>query len=422
MGSKLSQDTTLWYPYTQMKTSAPPFHVDSAKGCVLTLKDGRELIDSVSSWWSVIHGYNHPELNQAIHDQVQDMAHIMLGGLTHDKAQQLAQELVNMTPDGLNHVFLSDSGSVGCEVALKMAIQYWFNQGNTSKTKCLSFYDAYHGDTTGVMGLSDPIEGMHSHFQPILSDHIFHHIPHDYDGTSHHPGLDLIQHSLKTHQDSLAAVIIEPIMQGAGGFKLHHPEFLQWLSRQCRELNILLIFDEVATGFGRTGTLFAADQAGVSPDIMIVGKGLTGGYMGLAGTLTTTSVFESFYQEDSDACLMHGPTYTGNPLACAVALKSAELVQRPETLMHVKRIEAQLQQLHTISSDHIKDCRVKGAMGVIEVHDASVLTGLTQFAASQGVWMRSFNTYCYTMPPFVISDKELHQVMSVMDAYFSTQI
>ena len=395
---------TLWYPYTQMKTAATPLDVDHAKGCSLFLKDGSVLTDAISSWWCVIHGYNHPELNKALTDQMEKIAHVMLGGLTHSPAKQLADKLVAITPEGINHVFFSDSGSVGCEVAMKLAIQYWKNKGQTKK-KFVVLKRGYHGDTLGVMSLGSDDETMHATFKDVVFPQFFV-TPDDVDE------LDAV---LKKHSQDIAGFFIEPIMQGAGGFYLHSPEYLQKAKMLCEQYDVLMIADEVATGFGRTGTLFAVEQAGITPDIMILGKALTGGYMGLAATCVTSEIFNAFYDDDSSKAFMHGPTFMGNPLACSVALKSIELFERHNTLKKIQTIETHLKKsLNHFSSPLVSDIRIKGAMACIEVTDENVLKEAQAFAVSNGVWLRPFGKFLYTMPAYVITEYELEKICEVM--------
>jgi len=409
--------TSVWYPYTQMENLSPFLTVSSGDGVHIVLDDGRRLIDAISSWWCVIHGYNHPELNQAAIDQLNKMSHVMLGGLTHDAVEKLADKLVSITPDGLNHVFFSDSGSVGVEVAMKMAVQYWMNLGKGEKCKFLALKKSYHGDTTGVMALCDPEEGMHHLYHHLLQKHYFIEAPEM--GYDPHPeqlvfDCEALEDFLKNHHHELAAFIVEPLLQGAGGFNMYAPEYLQKARALCDDYGVLLIFDEVATGFGRTGSLFASDQCGICPDIMILGKGLTGGYIGMAATLATSKIFSTFFGDDSK-CFMHGPTFSGNPLACSIALKSIEIFERDGYLDKIKGIERILKRhLLGLSSPKVKDVRVLGATGVIEVNDPSLLDGFQDFAVDNGIWLRPFGAYLYTMPPYVISDGELEHVLSVM--------
>mgnify|MGYP003328834399 CR=1 FL=1 len=409
---------TLWFPYSQMKTMSTPLEVVSAQGVYLTLSDGRRVIDATSSWWCVIHGYRHPRLDQAVKNQLALMSHVMLGGLTHRPAQDLADKLVAMSPSSLSHVFFADSGSVGGEVAIKMAIQYWMNMGKPKKNKLVSFKKAYHGDTTGVMAISDPEESMHALFSPVLTPQFFLEAP------AHGvlASRDDIQEEVRqwdrflgAHAHEIAGLIIEPLMQAAGGFNFYSPAYLDALRASCDAHDVLLIFDEVATGFGRTGAVFATDFTTISPDIMILGKGLTGGYLGLSAVLTCERVYSAFYDDDPRKALMHGPTFMGNPLACAVALESIAILEEPHTLQRVQAIEQRLKDSLTgFCHPDIKSTRVLGATGVIEVHDAAAVEGVQEAALKQGVWLRPFDRYVYTMPPYTISDSELDRVLKAM--------
>ena len=398
-------NNTLWYPYTQMKNRTPALTVEKASGVELFLKDGRVVIDAISSWWCVIHGYNHPELNQAVETQLYKLSHVMLGGLTHQPALDLADKLVSITPLGLNHVFFSDSGSVGCEVAMKMAIQYWKNKGMPAKKKFIALKRGYHGDTLGVMSIGSDDDTMHAAFQDVVFKQYF-----------VSPGnIDELNDILKNHHADIAGFFVEPLMQGAGGFYLHDTLFLQKAKTLCETYNVLFVADEVATGFGRTGTQFAMDQVGVTPDILILGKALTGGYMGLAATLTTTDIFNVFYDDDPSKAFMHGPTFMGNPLACAVALKSIEIFERDHYLDKIKIIETHFQTaLHSLTSPVVSDIRIKGAMACLEINDDTLLKSAQEKALSHGVWLRPFGKYLYAMPPYVISKAELEKVIQVM--------
>jgi adenosylmethionine---8-amino-7-oxononanoate aminotransferase len=411
---------SLWYPYAQMKHLDIQYEVTHAQGVYLQMKDGRKLIDGISSWWCVIHGYNHPELNAAAFEQMQSFAHVMLGGLKHEKAQQLANKLVQITPEGLNHVFFADSGSVGMEVSMKMAVQYWMNHGLYGKNKFLALKRAYHGDTTGVMSISDPEESMHSQFGGALLKQHFVSPPQGY---TNEDSVELavvqLEQALQTFHHELAAFVVEPIMQGAGNFNLYAPLYLQKARELCSKYNVLLIFDEVATGFGRTGTLFAADQAGVTPDIMTLSKALTGGYTGMSATLATTDVFSSFYGDDASKAFMHGPTFMANATACAIALKSIEIFERENYLQKIKAIEAQLQEeLLSLQAPGIKEVRVLGALGVVEVDSPAVWKGFQEHAAKQGVWLRPFDRVIYTMPPYIITPQQLSKICRAIRSWF----
>ena len=414
---------SLWYPYAQMRDLKPPFEVEAADGVYIHLQDGRRLVDAIASWWCVIHGYNHPELNAAVTRQCASMAHIMLGGLSHAPARDAADLLVRITPEGLGHVFFSDSGSVAVEVSLKMALQYWINKGKPGKKKFLALRKAYHGDTIGAMSVCDPDDGMHALFKELIAPQIF------LDPPASRPGdpnlaatldqdLERLEQILEQHASELAAFIVEPLAQLAGGFRFHAPEFLTGARELCDRHGVLMIFDEVATGFGRTGTLFAADRTGITPDIMILGKGLTGGYTGHAATLATTEIFESFYGDDTTNAFMHGPTYMANPLACALMLASYEIFEREKYLAKIQRIESILiEELTGFSADVVRETRVLGAIGVVELHEPRQARGAQAFAAERGVWIRPLDQYVYTMPPYTISEDELRLVCAAIKDY-----
>jgi len=406
--------TPLWYPYTQHKTAHEPICVKKAKGVYLYLENNEKLIDAISSWWCVIHGYNHPKLNIKAREQLAKMSHVMLGGLTHEPVQKLAQCLVDLTPEPLQHVFFSDSGSVGVEVALKMSIQYFQNQG-IQKKKILAFKNGYHGDTTGAMSVSDPEEGMHHYFHSVLPQHFFLENPNNLT-------LEQLNNFFESHHHQLAACIIEPLLQAAGGFIMYPPTFLNHLRQLCNRYHVLLIYDEVATGFGRTGSLFATNKTDHSPDIMVLGKGLTGGYLGLAATLSTRKVFDAFYHDSNDKCFMHGPTFTGNPLACAIALESIQIFQNNHYLKKIMMIECILKEnLLIFRHPKIKDIRVMGATGVIEVYKVSDLQGVQEFARKKGIWLRPFDRYLYTMPSYTISKYALKKIIFTMCSFFNKE-
>jgi adenosylmethionine-8-amino-7-oxononanoate aminotransferase len=415
------KNSAVWHPYCQMKTTEAPLEVESAKGVVLTLKDGRKLIDAIASWWCVVHGYNNPELNSALVQQMNKVSHVMLGGLTHDPVKKLAEKLVAITPQELQHVFFADSGSVGVEVALKMALQYWSNQGLTQKKKILSLYGAYHGDTTACMSIGEPDDVMTSAFDGILAKQLFVKPPSGFnDLASAKTAIKELKNCLEKNGAGIAAFIVEPIMQGYGGFNMYHPYYLQEARSLCDAYNILLIFDEVATGLYRTGKRFAAEHAGVAPDIMILSKSLTAGYIGMSATLASTKIFECFYGEDLSRAFMHGPTFMGNPLACAVALKSLELFEKYDVANKVLEIEKVLKEdLLSIQHPSIVAKRVLGATGVIEVNSKIDYDGFAKFAAERGVWLRPFATYIYTMPAYSISIEELKKVTQVIQDWFS---
>jgi len=400
--------SNLWFPYAQMQTMPPPLKVASAKGVKIYLEDWQELIDSISSWWCAIHGYNHPEINSALEEQMQKFSHVMLGGLTHEPAEKLAKELVRITPQGLNHVFFADSGSVGMEVAMKMAVQFFKNNGIDGKTKFASLYKGYHGDTTGVMSIGDPEEGMHHLFKGFLPKQFF-----------IHPSLQEMEKLFEEHSGEIAAFACEPLLQGAGGFYFYPPEFLSGAKKLCSQYNVLLIADEVATGFGRTGTMFACEQAGITPDIMVLGKGLTAGYLGLSATLATDDVYNSFLGKSYEKAFMHGPTFMGNALACSAALASLKIFERENYLGKIARINEILkEELLGFEAKGVKEARVFGACGVIETLNESHHLGIQEFARSRGVWLRPFLNVVYTMPPYIITEEELRKVCGVMKEFF----
>jgi len=383
--------------------------VASASGCTLTLTDGTTLIDGMSSWWSAIHGYNHPVLNAAIHQQLDKMAHVMFGGLTHEPAVALAEKLVQLTPEGLERVFFSDSGSVAVEVAMKMALQYWQAKGASQRTRFLALQGGYHGDTFAAMSVCDPITGMHHLFSSVLTQQLFAPKPTcRFEQTCTDSHFTDFQQLLTTHADEIAAVIVEPIVQGAGGMWFYSPQYLQRIRELCTEYGILLIADEIATGFGRTGKLFACEHAAISPDILCLGKALTGGYMTLAATLCTQKIAHTICQGDAGA-LMHGPTFMANPLACSVANASIDLLLSDDWQAHVSVIEQQLLSgLHSlVGRAGIHDVRVLGAIGVIELTQAVDMQRIQPLFVEHGVWVRPFGKLVYLMPPFSMTESEL---------------
>jgi adenosylmethionine-8-amino-7-oxononanoate aminotransferase len=420
-----SSPASLWFPYAQMRGMEAPHEVVRAEGTRLHLRDGRVLVDAIASWWSVIHGYNHPELNAALRSQLEEFAHVMLGGLVHAPAQRLADRLVALAPPGLGHVFFADSGSVGMEVAMKMAVQFWKNRGVSGKHAFLSLRHAYHGDTTGVMSLGDPVDGMHRLFSGYLARQHFVPPPEGMGAgrgavrRSVDEALALLATALANYGPSIAAMACEPLMQAAGGFNFYPPAYLAEARRLCDRHEILLVCDEVATGFGRTGTLFACEQAGITPDIMVLGKGLSAGYLGLSATLATDRVFDAFLGEAHDKAFMHGPTFMGNALACSVGLASIDLFVREGYLTKIGRIEDILrQELLGLRSPKIRETRVLGACGVVEVHDRRALEGISEFAADRGVWLRPFDRVVYTMPAYVIDEASLRRICRTMRAWF----
>ncbi len=403
----------IWHPYTSMTEPLPCYAVASAQGVRIKLTDGRELIDGMSSWWAAIHGYNHPVLNEAVEQQLQSMSHIMFGGLTHRPAVELAQKLVDLTAEPLQYVFFADSGSVSVEVAIKMAIQYWYAQGFKNKQKLLTVRGGYHGDTLGGMSVCDPVNGMHSMFRDILPQHLFAPQPEcNPDGSTNIAELESL---LSQNQDAICAVIIEPVVQGAGGMHFYCADYLQQLRALCDRYQVLLILDEIATGFGRTGSLFAYEQAAIVPDILCLGKALTGGYMTLAATLTSKKVVDGI-SVDGSGILMHGPTFMANPLACAVASASIELLLSSSWQANIQRIEQQLKEelepCRQLSA--VADVRIKGAIGVVEVKQPVNMQQLQAAFVDAGVWVRPFNKLVYIMPPYIISTEELTLLSSAI--------
>ncbi len=398
----------LWHPYTSTTAPLPAYEVASASGVRIRLKDGRELIDGMASWWCVIHGYNHPELNRAIEEQLQKLAHVMFGGLTHEPAIALGRKLIDLTPEPLQHVFFSDSGSVAVEVAIKMALQYWQGRGRAGKTRLLTVRGGYHGDTFGAMAVCDPVNGMHQLFRDVLPQHLFAPRPQSRFGQPLVAGdLDEFETLLATNRDSLAAVILEPIVQGAGGMWFYSADYLKGVAGLCRQHSVLLIADEIATGFGRTGKLFACEHAGVAPDILCLGKTLTGGYLSLAATLATREVAEGIAVDGG--VLMHGPTFMANPLATAVAARSIELLLASPWQQRIAAIEAQLRRELAVYAGHpaVVDVRVLGAIGVVETREPVDVAAVQKRFVDAGVWIRPFGRLVYLMPPYVISSADL---------------
>ncbi|MFE5660414.1 adenosylmethionine--8-amino-7-oxononanoate transaminase [Streptomyces sp. NPDC056431] len=408
----------VWHPYGPMPGRTEPLVVESASGVRLRLAEPvhgqAELIDGMSSWWSALHGYNHPVLNEAAHGQLDRMSHVMFGGLTHEPAVRLATRLVEITPEPLQHVFLSDSGSVSVEVAAKMCLQYWRSVGRPGKQLLMTWRGGYHGDTWQPMSLCDPEGGMHELWSGVLQRQVFVDAP---PVTYEESYARMLREQIALHADEVAAVIVEPVVQNAGGMRFHPPEYLRVLREACDEHGVLLIFDEIATGFGRTGTLFGADQAGVSPDVMCVGKALTGGYLSMAATLCTTEIAEGISRGEVPV-LAHGPTFMGNPLASAVACASIDLLMSQDWALEVKRIETGLREGLAPAAElpGVREVRVLGAIGVVQLDHDVDMAAATEAAVRAGVWLRPFRDLIYTMPPYVTGDEDLARICAAMRA------
>ena len=402
----------VWHPYGPMPGREPPLAVTGASGVRLRLADGRELVDGMSSWWAAIHGYRHPALDAAVTGQLNRMSHVMFGGLTHEPAVRLARTLVEITPDGLEHVFLCDSGSVSVEVAVKMCLQYWRSRGRPGKHRLLTWRGGYHGDTFHPMSVCDPEGGMHHLWTDVLPRQIFAPAPPDGFGAPVDEAyVEQLDKALEAHAEETAAVIVEPVVQGAGGMRFHSPGYLRALRELTRRHDVLLVFDEIATGFGRTGPLFAAEYAGVVPDVMCVGKALTGGYLSLAAALCTAEVARGISTGEVPV-LAHGPTFMGNPLACAVAQASIDLLRERGWSGDVARIEAGLRAgLAPLAGEKgIREVRVLGAIGVVQLDHPVDLPAATAAAVAEGVWLRPFRDLVYTMPPYVTGDDDVARI------------
>ena len=399
----------IWLPYTQMKTVPAPLAVKSASGARLTLEDGRELIDGISSWWTTVHGYCHPHIEAAVQEQMKILPHVMLGGLAHEQAYRLASRLSAICPGDLSRVFFSESGSVSVEIAMKMAVQYWLNKGSR-RTRFLSFKGGYHGDTFMTMSVCDPEEGMHSLFTGVVPDQLVVALPTD------EPSIAAFEKTLERYGHEIAAIVMEPLVQGAGGMVFHSIETLARIRAACDVHNILLILDEIFVGFGRLGSLFACDQAGVVPDIMTISKALTGGTLPLAATIAREHVFEAFYTDNAGDALMHGPTYMGNALACAAANASLDLFESEPRLDQVRGIEKGLKEGLAPARDiaGVVDVRTRGAIGVIQVEEMRGLDDLKARFVEAGVWIRPFRDIIYTTPPYVISEEDLAALTRTM--------
>ena len=397
----------IWYPYTPLK-SPPPFEVSFAKGVYLYLSDGRQLLDGISSWWSVVHGYNHPRLNQALQDQMQAFSHVMLGGLTHQRAIQLADLLIGMAPAGFERVFFADSGSVGVEVALKLCLQYWHHKKQPQKKQFLCLKNAYHGDTFAAMAVCDPEEGMHQLFAPVLPTIV---LPSPAD-VSLDEALDSLAGVLKKQASKIAGFIFEPLLQAAGGMKVYEALYLTRAKALCDQYDVLMIADEVATGFGRTGTVFACEQAQISPDVMVLGKALTAGYLGHSAVLVHGKICRIFDNDDPKKALMHGPTFMGNPLACAVAVEGIKLFKEGAYLQKIAQIEAIFSQfIPLFDTKKTKRVTVKGAMIALEFYHDLDVYAFQHKALQKGIWLRPFGRIVYVMPAYVMSLEEVRRLV-----------
>ncbi|MDW6017397.1 adenosylmethionine--8-amino-7-oxononanoate transaminase [Vibrio plantisponsor] len=411
----------IWHPYTSTLTPLTCYPVTHAEGVHLYLEQGDQLVDGMSSWWSAIHGYNHPLLNQAAHQQIDKMSHVMFGGITHQPAIDVCKKLLSLAPSNLQQVFLADSGSVAVEVSLKMALQYWHAKGE-SRSKFLTLRHGYHGDTFAAMSVTDPDNSMHSLYKGFLPEHIFADSPQgnfwqEWDESD----IEDFRHKLTQHHQQIAAVILEPIVQGAGGMRIYHPEFLRQVRQLCDEFNLLLILDEIATGFGRTGKLFACEHADVQPDILCVGKALTGGYMTLSATLTTQKVADTVCGGEA-GCFMHGPTFMGNPLACSVASASLDIIATEQWQTQVKQIETffaeELVQFESYSE--VKQVRYLGAIGVIETHNPVQMENIQALFVEMGVWIRPFGRLIYIMPPYISQPEHLNKLLTAIKSALNT--
>lgn len=402
----------IWHPYTSMLTPLPVYPIVRADGCELELEDGRKLIDGTASWWSAVHGYNHPRLNQAISSQLSQMAHVMFGGITHQPAVALCQQLLKMVPANLSKVFLADSGSIAVEVALKMALQYWQGVGQTQKTRLVSLRKGYHGDTFAAMAVCDPHDSMHSMFSQLLPQHDFLPAPQSaFAGPFDDDDLTPLRDLLRQSANDIAAIILEPIVQGYGGMRFYHPDYLRGVRELCDQYQVLLIADEIATGFGRSGKLFACEHAAINPDILCLGKALSGGYLTLAATLCSDEIARGISLSAAGG-LMHGPTFMANPLACAVALESISIIAEGHWRQQVAAIEQQLtvELAPCAKLAAVKQVRVLGAIGVLEMRQKVDVAKLQAQFVERGVWIRPFNNLIYIMPPFTISSAQLSRL------------
>ena len=396
----------IWLPYTQMKTANPPLATVRTQGTRITLADGTQLVDGIASWWTACHGYNHPHIRETVQRQLEAMPHVMLGGLVHEQALTLARRLCDLLPENLTRVFFSDSGSVAVEVAMKMAVQYWLNKGVRGRTKMLAFKGGYHGDTIATMAVCDPEEGMHSLFAGTLPQHHVIDLPRD------EASIKAFDAFVERHAGDTAAILVEPLVQGAGGMLFHDPRVLQHLRRAADKYDLLLIFDEIFTGFGRTGPMFALEAAEIAPDIVTLGKGLTGGTLPLAATVASQKIFDAFWSDDPMHALMHGPTFMGNALACAAANASLDLFEREPRLLQSAEIgKAMGKQLgRCIGMKGVKDVRVKGAIGVVELENIENMNALKAALVAEGVWVRPFRNIVYLTPALTIDEADLRKL------------
>ena len=419
MPRKSAQHDSVWMPYSQMKTAPPPLEVASTEGTCIHLRDGRTLIDGIASWWTACHGYNHPKIVAAIQNQAATMPHIMMGGMTHEPARQLSDSLARLLPGEQNKVFLVDSGSVAVEVAMKMAVQFWRNQADDTikKNRFLCFQNSYHGDTSGAMSICDPEDSMHAHFKGFLIEQFPHPIP------ENETALDQFKQFLEKHEHELAGVIIEPRAQMAAGMRFHSAETLRSVFGACREHDLVFIADEVATGFGRTGSMFAIESAGIEPDIVCVGKGLTGCSVGLAATIATDRIYNAFHSDDPQHALMHGPTFMGNPTACAAANASIELFETEPRLKQVSAIESQLRERLTplTAATNVASVHCLGAIGAVRMRQDIDVAQAVKFFVDQGVWIRPIRDTIYLAPAFTIDHADLSLLCDAISGFIQTQ-